>query len=174
MNEEKQAAAERLGAELRTSTDPAIARRRGIVGLSLAAAGAMGYIALYQMGIIKHLKEPPLPRLDADTVDASAEAYAKLSTPDAVLGLGSYAATMTLAAMGGRDRAAAQPWIPLALTAKVAFDTLQAGRMTYQQWTQQRAFCFWCLLAAASTAATVPLVIPELRAAVRQLTKGHP
>ncbi len=38
------------------------------------------------MGIIEHLPEPPLPYFDADKVDAAAEAYAKLSTPDAVIG----------------------------------------------------------------------------------------
>ena len=41
----------------------------------LAAAGSMGLIALYQMGIIRHLPEPPFPMLDADKVDASSEAY---------------------------------------------------------------------------------------------------
>ncbi len=92
------AKAAELSSELRGSADPAVERRRKVVALSLVAAGSMGLIALYQMGIIKHLAEPPLPRLNADKVDASAEAYEKLSTPDAVLGLGSYAATMTLAA----------------------------------------------------------------------------
>ena len=72
--------------------------------------------------------------------------------------------------MGGKDRARTQPWIPLALAAKVAFDTSQAIRLTVDQATKQKAFCFWCLLSAASTFATVPLVIPETRAAIRQLT----
>ncbi len=36
---------------------------------------------------------------------------------DAFIGLGSYAATMGLAAMGAKDRAKTQPWIPLALAA---------------------------------------------------------
>lgn len=46
-------------------------------------------IALYQMGIIRHLPELPLPRLNADVVDAASEAHAILATPDALLGLGS-------------------------------------------------------------------------------------
>ncbi len=54
---------------------------------------------------------------DADKVDASEEAYSHLQMGDAFIGLGSYAATMGLAAMGAKDRAKAQPWIPLALAA---------------------------------------------------------
>ncbi|MGI8854139.1 MAG: vitamin K epoxide reductase family protein [Thermomicrobiales bacterium] len=163
-------APEALSDELRNGSGDALARRRGVVGLSLVAAGSMGLIALYQMGIIKHLPEPPLPRLDADAVDASAEAYSRFATPDGILGLGSYAVTMGLAAMGGQDRARTMPWAPIALAAKVAFDTYQAGRLSVDQATKHNAFCFWCLLSAASTFATVPLVIPEARAAIRHLT----
>jgi hypothetical protein len=121
------------------------------------------------MGIIKHLPEPPLPGLDADRVDASAEAYSRFSTPDGVLGLGNYAVTMGLAAMGGQHRAQEQPWIPLALAAKVAFDTTQAVRLFFDQKTKYNAFCSWCLLAAGSTLAIVPLAVPETVAAFRQL-----
>lgn len=161
------AEAQALSRELRTGDDPRLTRRRGIVALSLAAAGAMGVIALYQMGIIKHLPEPPLPHMDADKVDASAEAYATLGTPDAVLGLGSYALTMALASMGGADRARRHRWLPLALAAKVGLDVAQAGKLTVDQWTKHRAFCFWCLTAAAATFAMVPLAVPEARAVLR-------
>ncbi len=161
---------EKLSRELRKGSGPFLARRRGIVGLSLVSVNAMGLIALYQMGIIEHLPEPPLTGLDADKVDASTEAYAYFSTPDAVIGLGSYALTMGLAAMGGQDRETNQPWIPLALAAKVLVDAAQAGKLTVDQWTKHRAFCFWCLLAAGATFATVPLAIPEARAALREVS----
>jgi len=133
----------------------------------------MALISLYQMGIIEHLPEPPLPHFDADKVDAAAEAYAKLSTPDAVIGLGNYAATLGLAAMGGQDRATERPWIPLALAAKVAFDAVQAGKLSVDQWTEHRAFCFWCLLAAGSTFAAVPLVVPEANAHAARNRPGN-
>nr|MDP9473447.1 vitamin K epoxide reductase [Chloroflexota bacterium] len=101
---------EQLSRELRLGSGRFLQKRRKVLGLSLVAAGAMIPISLYQMGVIKHLPEPPLPRLDADAVDASAEAYALLATPDAVLGLGSYAITGWLAALGGEGRARTQPW----------------------------------------------------------------
>src|SRR5919204_5081081 len=115
-----------LSRELRTESTPDLARRRGIVALSLAASASMGVIALYQMGLLKHLPEPPFPIFNADRVDASAEAYERFSMPDAVLGLGSYAATAGLAAMGGSDRQREMPLIPVALAAKVAFDVANA------------------------------------------------
>lgn len=161
--------ARKLSHELRTETSPDLRRRRGVVGLSLLASASMGVIALYQTGLIRHLPEPPLPRMDADKVDASAEAYEKFLVPDAILGLGSYAATMGLAAMGGKDRAREMPLIPLALAAKVAFDVANAARLSIDQWTKQRAFCFWCLIAAAATFAMAPLVVPEALEARRAL-----
>ena len=166
--------ATRLSRELRTQTSPDLRRRRGIVGLSMLASASMGLIALYQTCLIKPLPEPPLPMLNADKVDASAEAYEKFATPDAILGLGSYAATMGLAAMGGGDRARTMPWVPLALAAKVAFDAANAAKLTVDQWTKHRAFCLWCLLAAAATFAMVPLAVPETVAAARALTFQKP
>lgn len=162
---------ETLSRHWRLGRGRSLEQRRAVVALSLVTIGSMGYISLYQTGLIKHLVEPPLPFLDADTVDASAEAYEKFATPDAVLGLASFGVTAVLAAMGGRDRAQAQPWLPLALAAKVLFDALQAGQLTVDQWVRHRAFCFWCLLAASASFAQVPLVLPEARAALRSLLR---
>jgi uncharacterized membrane protein len=160
-----------LSKELRTGKGGFLDERRTVVALSLTAIGCMGLIAAYQIGLIRRLPDLPLPLMDADKVDASDEAYAKLSMPDAFIGLGSYAATMGLAAMGGKDRAEKQPWIPLALAAKAGVDALQAGKLTYDQWAKHKAFCIWCLVAAGATFATVPLVMGEAAAAVRELTK---
>lgn len=160
-----------LSRQLRGDEDLFLSKRRRIVACGLAAAGAMGVITLYQMGIIKHLPEPPIPGFDADKVDASEEAYSCLQTPDAFIGLGSYAVTMGLAAMGPKNRAESQPWIPLALLAKTTADAGQAAKLTVDQWTKHKAFCFWCLLAAAATFAALPLAVPEAIEAVNQLRK---
>ena len=109
--------------------------------------------------------------LDAEKVNGSEQAYAKFAVPDAILGLGSYAATMGLAAMEGKRRHETHPWIPVALAAKVMFDAANAGKLTLDQWTKHRAFCLWCLIAAGATFAMVPRVLPELRAAIRTLRR---
>lgn len=145
-----------LSQQLRADSGSFLGLRRGIVGLAMMASGAMGLITLYQMVIIKHLPEPPLPGLDADRVDASAEAYSRFSTPDGVLGPGNYAVTMGLAAMGGKDRAQQQPWLPLLLAAKVVFDTSQAIRWTLATITTTsiRAVLSRISIAPASARAT--------------------
>lgn len=170
---EKARKAEELGQELRLGSGRFLSQRRGIVALSLTAAGSMSLISLYQMGIIQHLPAPPLPILDSDKVDASAEAYSRFSTPDGILGLGNYVMTAGLAAMGGKDRAKKQSWLPLALAIKVGFDTSQAIRLFFDQKNKYGSFCFWCLLAAGTTMATIPLVIPETIAALRHILGGE-
>src|SRR6266536_2221930 len=162
---------EDLSKAVRESDSLPMSRRRGIVGPSLAAAGSMGLIALYQSGVIRHIPEPPLPALDADKVDASAEAFERLEVGDAFLGFVSYGVTMTLAAMGAPDRSEQQPWIPLALAGKIAFDVATAAKLSIDQWTKHKAFCFWCLTAAAATFATAPLAIPETRTALARLSE---
>ncbi len=162
-----------LSRALRHGTGPELGRRRRILALALTASGAMGLISLYQMGILRHLPEPPLPGFDGDRVDASEEAYEKLQAPDAVIGLTSYAVTALLAAAGEPDRARSHPWLPLALAGKVALDASQAAKLSWDQWARHRAFCSWCLLAAGATFAMVPLVIPEAREALNHLENGR-
>lgn len=160
---------EELSRQLRQGSSRFLRNRRGVIGLSLGAIGSLGVVSLYQVGITGRVPEPPLPYLDADGVDAAPEAYEVLDMPDGLLGIASYALIAALAAAGGEDRATERPWIPLALAAKVAFDAVQAGKLTLEQWTKHRAFCLWCLAAAGASFATAPLVVPEARAALQQL-----
>jgi hypothetical protein len=160
-----------LSRHLRRKSTPNLRRRRGIVGLAFTAAASMGLIGLYQVGILRHLPEPPLPFFDADKVDGSEEAYSLLATPDAFIGLSSYSLTAALAAAGGPDRQADRPWLPLALAGKATVDAIQAARLSRDQWTRHRAFCFWCLVAAGATFAVVPLAFGEARDAVKELAR---
>lgn len=102
--------------------------------------GSMGLVAAYQFGLLRHLPEPPLPGLDSDRVDATGEAYQLLKTPDAALGLASYAATLALAGMGSRDRAQDRPWLPLALAAKTVLDAASGAYLALEQGTKHKRF----------------------------------
>lgn len=169
-----EASPSKLSRELRQGRSEALRRRRAIAALNLVAIGSMAAIALYQVGLIRHLPEPPVRGLNADRVDASGDAYEKLSAPDAILGLHSYSTTLALAMMGGDHRARSRPWIPLALALKAAADTLQAGKLTRDQWVKHRSFCSYCLLAATATFVAFPLVIPEAAEALRTLRERAP
>ncbi len=162
-----------MSKELRQDDSGFLKARRGVIAVSLAAGAAMGVIALFQVGITRHVPEPPFPGLDADRVDGDPSAYKALRTPDALLGFVSYGVTAALAGAMGKDRWREHPWLPLMLGAKVGFDVIQAVRLTLKQWTDFRAFCSWCLAASAMTAITVPLVVPEAVAAARQIL-GRP
>jgi Vitamin K epoxide reductase family len=161
--------AEARGSRLRHSSRKEMRRRRGVFALFLAGSAAMSVVALYQMGILKRVPEPRMSPLKSDEITGSGKAYSILATPDAVLALGSYAATMTLAAMGSPDRAREQPLLPILLAAKVGFDAAVSVKYTVEEWKGHRALCFWCLVASAATFASVPLVIPEARRAFQRL-----
>lgn len=75
----------------------------------------------------------------------SAQAYKKLQTPDAILGIGSMIATMGL------------------FVAKIAWDATTSAKLTVDQWTKYRAFCVWCLLSATATFAMLPFAWNEIR-----------
>ena len=161
-------AAEAVSDALRRQTDPFLDRRRRIAGLTLGAMGSLGMVAAYQFGLLRHLPEPPLPGLDADRVDASGEAYQLFKTPDAAVGLASYAATLVLVGMGDARRSSTRRWLPVAMLAKVAGDAAFGLYLTLEQGTKHRRFCSWCLLAACVSVATVPQALPEAAAAVRR------
>lgn len=156
-----------LSRELRQKESPSLRRRRRVAALSLVSMASMGLISLYQMGLLKRLPDLPGGIFDANKVDASPEAYEKLGMPDGVLGLRSYASTLALAATGDDDRAHGEPWLPIMLAAKTLFDAYQAGRLSVQQWTEHRAFCIWCLVAAGATLAAATQALPEAVEAAR-------
>jgi len=82
---------QQLSRELREGDSPDLTRR-WIIGLSLFGAAVGQIVSLYQISILKHLPDPPLPIFDADRVDASNYAYKRAQTPDGFAMTASYAA----------------------------------------------------------------------------------
>jgi uncharacterized membrane protein len=160
---------EELGRALREEEGPFLKNRRWIVGLALYNILAMSAISLYQMGILKSVPEVHLPGEDADKINGSAQAYEILQTPDAVLAIGSYAATAALAAMGPPDRATSLPWPALGMGVKALADAAFAVKLLIDQPTKYKAYCSWCVTGALASLAVVPLAWPEARAAWNQL-----
>jgi len=91
--------------DLQTGRSAGLRRRRAIVGLSLLGLCSMGMVSLYQMGLLRHLPDPPLRRFHADKVNASFRAY-QYGVPHGALSMTAYALNILLAAIGGRGRGA--------------------------------------------------------------------
>lgn len=168
------ASASRLSAYLREGDDDELRRRRGVIALSLTAAGVLGVIGLFQSGIIRKVPDLPVKGFDASRINRSDQAYQVLSTPDAFLGLVSYGVTAALAAMGGPDRARRLPWVPIALAAKATADAAVAAKLSRDQPTRFKAFSAPSLLASLCTFCVLPLVLPDARRAIRVLTSRGP
>lgn len=164
--------ARQVSRQLREGDSPNLRRRRGIAGLALLSIGSMSVIALYQLGLTRRLPELPLPGFDAEKVTSSDEGYLLFNLPDSVLGIGNSVVTLGLAAMGPADRARKHPWIPIALAGKTALDLMAGGKLAYDQVSQHRALCSWCLLSGATAIGTLSLALPEAREAYRRMTGG--
>lgn len=158
-----------LSRELREGQSPELTNRRWIVGLSLLGAAAGQIVSLYQTGIIKHLPDPPIRIFNSDKVDASDYAYKRLQTPDALMMVVTYGLTAWLAGAGGKNRAETQPWIPVAMGAKVLTDVATNLKLAQEEWSENKAFCAYCQAASVLSMASVALAAPEVVRAVRNL-----
>lgn len=161
-----------LSHELREETSPDLARRRWVIGLSIAGTVAAQLVALYQTGILKRLPDPPVGPFDSEKVDASDYAYQRLQTPDGFLMLGTYAVTGALAAAGGKERATEQPWLPIAAAAKVAYDVYTNLSLAREEWAENQALCAYCQTASLASLASLALVLPEAARAARHLARA--
>lgn len=153
--------AEHLSLVWRLGDTPSLRRRRHAATTALASATIMAGLSLYQMGVVRRLPEVPLGGFDANVVDASAQAYQLLESPDATLGVVSYSVTAALAGLGGRRPPL---WLSAALAGKAAIDLGWAAKLTADQATKHRAACSWCLAASTLTLATFVSAARELRA----------
>jgi hypothetical protein len=163
---------EELGEALREGEGDFLRRRRIVVGLNFISVFCLGLIALYQMGLLKKVPEPP--GFDAEKVHGSAQGYSLLATPDSLLGIVSYAGTAALAAMGPPDRSESQPWVPLAMGAKTLLDGGLAAALLVAQPVKYRTFSFWAVLSALASLASVPIAWPEAVSALRRLQGRQP
>lgn len=150
-----------LSHDLRLHAGPDMRRRRWLVGLSLFGVAIGQVVTLYQTGIIRRLPDPPVDLFDSERVNASDYAYKRLQVPDAVLMIGTYAATAALAAAGRRDRAERMPLLPVALAAKTLFDVGTNLKLAQEEWADNRALCAYCQTASLVSVVSAVLALPE-------------
>ena len=152
-----------LGRALRQGSSSFLKRRRSVIKLTFFSCAVLGGTAPYQMGILRKLPGPGWRGFDAEKVNGSAQAYSILATPDALLGLASYAVTACLAARGSENRWRTHPWMPLGMGLKMLSDAILAGKLTLDECAKFRSFSLWSLLVAGATFTALPLAIPETK-----------
>jgi hypothetical protein len=157
-----------LSRDLRERSDSDLRRRRWSLGLSLFGVAMGQIVALFQMGIIKRLPDPPGP-FDSTRVDASDYGYKRLQMPDSLLMIGNYAVTAMLAGAGGKDRAIRQPHLPIALAAKAGMDVATNLKLAQEEWAENKALCAYCQAATLASLATLVIALPEAVRAFRRL-----
>lgn len=148
-----------------------IALRRAITAVSLVGVASMAIVSLFQMGVIKHLPDPPTkrPNWKSDQVNSSDEAYG-YGMPDAPLTVFAHGANMTLAAAGPPDRWRDRPWLPILATLTSAAQAVVAAKyLFYQMPKVEKAWCPYCIVDALTHFATLALTVPETVKAVRGL-----
>jgi uncharacterized membrane protein len=160
-----------LSRQLREDQSPAMRRRRWIVGLSLLGVGIGQVVAAFQTGLIKRLPDPPIGPFDSARVDASDYAYKRGGTPDALFMIITYGITAALAGAGGKNRARTEPWLPIALAGKAAYDAATCVKLGMEEWEENKALCAYCQAATLISFATLGLSLFEAAEAARNLER---
>jgi uncharacterized membrane protein len=143
--------------ELRNGQSPSLQRRRKVALLSAVGLVDFALISLYQMGVIRHLPDPPGRLFDSDKVNASHKAY-MMGLPDGTTGAALYALNLMLASAGGSRKASRHPVFDVLLAGAVAASAVGALHYLYDMVTKQQRACPYCLVGAALNFSMVPLV----------------
>lgn len=152
---------QQLRRELQREGSSVIRRRRAIIGMSLIGMASMAIVSAFQTGLLKHLPDPPWDRFQSDEVNSSDTAY-HWGVPDGTISLASHATNIVLAAYGRRNRATAQPWVPLAACAKTAAEAAVAAKyLFYEMPIVQKKWCGYCITDAVMHIGTFALTLPE-------------
>lgn len=163
----------RLSHELREEHNADLARRRWVVGLSIAGVAMGQIITLYQLGILKRLPDPPLPIFDSSKIDASDDAYRHFLSPDGPMMMVSYAVTAWLASAGGKDRARDVPAVPVAFGLKVLGDAAVGLAYTGIALRGYGKLCAYCQTATVASLASAVLATPEAIGGLKNLLGGR-
>ena len=146
--------------ELFRGPGPDLARRRWVFALSVLGMAAMVPVVLLQLGVVRHLPDPPIRGFDSDAANLSPEAF-RFGVPDGVLVLVSMAANALLATVGPADRWRARPWLPWAISAKALVDVAGAAWYFHLMLTGQAAWCGYCIVGAFASLGVFLLTLPE-------------
>lgn len=120
-----------------------------VLAASAVAVATLVPVALHQLGLLKHLPDPPGEVFDSDGITQSAMAH-PLGVPDALPGMANFAVTFGLACAADECG-----WARKALGAKLLLDGGAAGFNAVRQVVHFKKICSWCMGTAVATAVAV-------------------
>jgi uncharacterized membrane protein len=115
-----------------------------LVGASCVALATLFPVALYQLGVLARLHDPPSDVFDSERITSSSAAH-PLGIPDGLLGLASFGTTLALALLYRRSRTA-NTLLGAKLVADASIAAFNAGR----QVVSFGKLCSWCTGTALS------------------------
>ena len=115
-----------------------------LIGATCLALATLVPVALYQVGVLSELPDPPLSVFDSERITMSKTAH-PFGIPDALLGLASFGTTLTLAILTPRNHTATT-----LLGAKLGLDASAAAFNAGRQVIDFRKLCSWCTATALS------------------------
>jgi len=145
-------------------------RTTALAALASLGAANMAVVALKQLGVIRHLPDPPLGGFYADRVTSRPEARL-FGLPDAPLEAMSLAVTALLARWSGRagDR---RPWLPLLVAGKAGAEAGIAAWYVERMRSHVHAWCAYCLTGAVLNAGTLMVAMPDGADGLRRSSQG--
>jgi hypothetical protein len=157
-------------AEAKNARDHAsdVRRRRAIDGLSVIGLLGDGARELYRR---EYLKALPTARYRMDNASDHWETTMspkRDSVSGGIAGTSANAAAMALGAVGGERRAEEHPWLSVASAGFLTLRAVLAGRQLLEELEDGELDVF-TTFNAVTTAAAVPLAVPEAVRAIRGL-----
>lgn len=120
-----------------------------MTGACCVALAGLVPIALYQLGVLNHLPDPPGKVFASDQITSSKAAH-PFGIPDSLLGLASYGTTLGLLVASRKSSLCGY-----LLGAKLCMDGAAAGFNSVRQVVSFKRICSWCMVTAGATAVMV-------------------
>jgi len=140
-----------------------------VIVLALAGASVAGYLALFQLGWLRHVWEPWFG--EGSRIILTSSVSRMLPIPDAALGFAGYACDAIAGMLGGSTRWRTAPWLVLVFGAIVGLLGAAGIVLVILQATVFHAWCTLCLTSAAISLTMVALALDEVLASLGHLTR---
>ena len=142
--------------------------RRIAMGASLLGMASMAAVTLFQLGVVRHLPDPPIDGFDSDRVNAP-ERASLWGIPDGFYGMTAHAVTLALTAAWTSDQPRRPPWLPLLAAGFALGQAIASGWELWRRPKGNKAWSAYRLVDAAAHVTTAGLMVP---AALRRLCRS--